>query len=1517
MRRFQIILAGIVAALVVVVAGVSIVHDAVAKGVIASFARSNGYTVTFERFNLGLRSADLTGVNVRNLAGEPVLAAQHVYLRYSLGDFFSGKRRFGLENATIQKPYMTLIHHADGSYNVKPISLPRGQQKEQPPLWMRFKLQDGTVAMIDDYSIASKSRHTALTGISVDADLAPDRRSSYSARLAIAIDGHEYPVSGYAIFDDPQGFESQHWTAADVPVAQLLDFAIPTHQVSILDGMLRGIDFRMFSLRGGDGTFHAHVVGQARLDDATVAAAGLREPLRGAHGELLIGDDMLAMPRLDATLAGIPVALAGGVYDFSNPQLRFGVTMDAPLERLRTVVAQIANRPISGTLALRVLAEGPAATPLVIAAFSSPSIRYATLTGTQAHGLVALWNNNADIIDAGLRYGPLDVGARGQLSFGTHIRSEIVARVAGMSDRLPYVAHIVPHMPLHGIAILSGVDRSLRFDGIVEGANTTQRLTALASVDPDGKGTAGPITIEGPSGESLYARVALDRPANENAIFVSAHHFVVQGGANPTLPGLASKPFPSLNGTLNTQAVALQRGSTLEYVSGVAAVDAAHFNGVDVERALAIGSYVRGNMQLSGLADARVAHELVSGHADLAYSGDRLQIVHSAVSLGGGIGLANGTVTGLRSGRPSYNVNAQMREADIALLTKAAGLHLPYPEGSINADARVRGSGKNPAIAGTVAIPAASINGLAFSGTTNFSGTGSNIVTNGGKLVVGSTRLNFAANVGTGRRAISVSSNAVNLADFNDYFSSAQTLAGHGSMNASVDETDEGVRSSGHVSLTGMRFRRFTLGTTNAQWNTSGDAIAANGTVIGSGGSVAINGTAGVSGNDPYVNAHARVRNVDLATWLPAAGINAPILGRLDADATATGPIRTLEVTANATLADGLFNQVPIQRFTVSATAANGRGRVVNSDLELPNLVANASGTFGFSPESPIDITLHATSADVGALTTTVTHNKVAYHGAVETTLHATGTFTEPRLDDVADLSKFTYNNFELPHAHTEVIAYGNTVELRNGSIAFEKGSAEFSAHLPLTTTIDPPVSGSISAHNVDLAQFASLLPKGTKLGGMLAGNVTLGGTNVAPLFGGELGLTNASYSSPIESTPLTHGTATLAFSGTRATLSNTRFTVGKNGTLEANGTADVPDLRDPAHDASFTIAMLATRAAFNLPKYFSGQIDGQLAAAKLPNGIPQITGALALSHTRIPAAAVIAQTLAKPSSGTPPALGFNMQLALGQDVRVQGTGVDVGAAGSLALSGTLADPKITGTISSTGGTINMYRDFNLESGTVTFDGDSMIPYVDATATTLLSQPSADVSLHVTGPATHMNLSLTSNPPYDQAQIIALMIGGPSLAGIDGLQTANGPQPPSFLQGAGEGYVNGLFARNLLEPLQGSLGTALGLQNVQFNYDIAGQGGFSAQAKKGIGNNMSVFFATTYGFPSRTTFGADETINKDSSVRFSIFSTYGSEGFGYYPAYLAAQPGSNISLQAQQPLSGQQGFSLNYVRRFK
>ncbi|MGH7329160.1 MAG: hypothetical protein ACREJX_12490, partial [Polyangiaceae bacterium] len=411
-----------------------------------------------------------------------------------------------------------------------------------------------------------------------------------------------------------------------------------------------------------------------------------------------------------------------------------------------------------------------------------------------------------------------------------------------------------------------------------------------------------------------------------------------------------------------------------------------------------------------------------------------------------------------------------------------------------------------------------------------------------------------------------------------------------------------------------------------------------------------------------FLDARTTVRGFDLATWLPAAGINAPILGLVDADATAHGNLPTVALTANATLIGGLVNQVPVQRLTVSATAARGQARLVAADLQIPYLNATASGTFGFRPQSPVDLTLRATSSDIGALAHTVTHKNFAYHGAVATTLRATGQLRRPALDDVVDLTNFTYNDFRLPHAHTEIAMTPGMLDVRNGSIAFVRGSAAFSAHVPVaisgfalrgsdSAVPHLPINGRIEAHAIDLDQFASLMPKGTKLGGTLGGTVTVAGTDVAPLFGGSLSLANASYASSQESSPLTKGTATLAFAGTRATLSQVHFAVGKGkhpGTIDGRGNFDVPNLRDPLHTASFNVAATLSRAVFDLPKYFSGQLDGTFGASKTATGIPLVTGDLALSHTRIPAAAIIAQALAKPSGAKPPPLAMNFKVALG-----------------------------------------------------------------------------------------------------------------------------------------------------------------------------------------------------------------------------------------------------------------------------
>ena len=1585
MRRFRAILVAVAAVLIVIVAIAWGAHNAVAQTVVKTFAKQYGYNVAFGRFDLGFSSAHIDGINVTNLAGQPVFSAQRIDLRYSLEAFYKGTHRFGLDFAEVIRPQLTLIHNPDGSFNVKPISPPRGPQKKQAPLWLELRVRDGSVAMIDRYSAYPRVRQESIAGIKVDANLTPHRRSFYNADLALNVDGKEYPIAGRAVFDDPAGYESQRWTAKHIPIARLLDFLLPTHELNVATADLRDADIRLFSLADAHSVMNSHIGGHVFLDNAKIYAARLQKPIRDAHCEMLFSDDAMTIPRLDATLAGIPLAAAGGVYDFSAPMIRFGLSGAAPLERLRTFAAASANRPISGPLAFRMLALGPLEKPVLFAAFASPRVAYQAMTITGAHGLIAVQGTEMDIIGASLNYGPLQVGAHGSMILEKHLVSTVVATVSGPSDRLPYVGQAVPHMPVSGLAVMSGLDRSVSFDAVLGGSNGKQQLSGIASVAPDGTGTAGPITIDGPNGESLYARVALDHPHGDSVVFVGAHRFAIHPnkGAPPALPGLPFKSLPPIDGVLDAQAVAVQHGKGLEFIGGDAAVASAHVNGIGLDRLLAAGDMVRGQIsliadvrdsaaafrrfgiplasgQMEAVADVngklsspratisgmlvggRVAHAPVSGNVALAYDGgDRLRILRSTLSLGGGLGTANGTVAGLRSGKPSYDLSAQMREADLAVLTEAFGVHLPYPEGSIEADARVKGAGKNPSVVGDVSIPEASINALPFHGGTSFSGNAVRIVTHGGRIVIGSTRLDFSANLGSAGNAMSISSRAVDLTDFNPYFPVAETLAGKGSLAASFSQTDGTLNTRGAISLSHVRYRRYAIGATSANWTTAGHSVIAKANVNGAGGLVDLTANAHLgNGTSPasiaaqtFLDARTTVRGFDLATWLPAAGLNAPILGHIDADATAHGNLPTISVVANASLIGGLVNQVPVQRFTVSATANRGQARITAADLQIPYLTATGSGTFGFTPQSPVNLTLHANSPDIGALAHTVTHKSFDYHGALDTTLRATGQLRRPSLDDVVDLTNFTYRDFRLPHAHTEVAIVPGSLDVRNGLIAFEKGSATFNAHVPVaigglafreTAAAGPPsahlpISGRIEAHTIDLAQFVTLMPKNTKLGGTLAGTVTVAGTDVAPLFGGALALTHASYISPLESSPLTNGAATLSFAGTSATLSQLHFNIGKGkhpGSVDGHGTFNVPNLRDPLHSASFNVAADATRAVFDLPKYFSGQIDGTFGASKTPSGMPFLNGDITLSHTRIPAAAIIAQALAKPSGAEPPPLAFNFHVGIGNDVRVQGAGVDVGAAGNLAMNGTLAAPKINGTIRSTGGSINMYRDFNLNYGVVSFNGASIIPTVNAVATTFLPEPPTDVHLHATGPATQMNLSLTSNPPYDKAQIIALMLGGPSLAGLNGLQTAQGPQTPGFLQGAEQGYINGLFARNLLEPLQASLGTALGLQNVQFNYDIAGQGGFSAQIKKGIGNNLSLLFSSTYGFPSRTTFGLNDRINNYSSVRATIFSTYGQEGFGYYPSYLAAQPGSNVSLQAQQPMSGQQGFSLNYVRHF-
>jgi hypothetical protein len=310
------------------------------------------------------------------------------------------------------------------------------------------------------------------------------------------------------------------------------------------------------------------------------------------------------------------------------------------------------------------------------------------------------------------------------------------------------------------------------------------------------------------------------------------------------------------------------------------------------------------------------------------------------------------------------------------------------------------------------------------------------------------------------------------------------------------------------------------------------------------------------------------------------------------------------------------------------------------------------------------------------------------------------------------------------------------------------------------------------------------------------------------------------------------------------------------------------------------------------------------------------VSGDIAFEHMRIPLTALMPSEPATRSTSAPPDIAFAVNLNAGNDVRVQGGNVDVGARGKASLGGTLASPTLRGRFSSTGGSLHFYRTFALQSGTVRFSPDrGLIPLVDATATTSVRNPDTDILLHVTGLATSVAIDFSSNPAYDREEILTLLAGAQNF-GVGRVRSASTGNQPSLLQNAALGYVNDQFTQSLLEPLQSALGQSLGLQNLQLNAGFGSAYGLSAT--KSLGKHLSASFAQSYGLTQRQSVGVSERINSATSVQLTLFSASSGPQNGVIGAlpFDPTKP-TDLSLLSLIPPAGTQGFTLSYQHRFR
>jgi len=986
---------------------------------------------------------------------------------------------------------------------------------------------------------------------------------------------------------------------------------------------------------------------------------------------------------------------------------------------------------------------------------------------------------------------------------------------------------------------------------------------------------------------------------------------------------------------------------------------------------------LRGGRRFDGLVllnDGRAAGYPISGGVDVDYRDATARVRDGVAALGATYGRFAGTIDAIGVPGPgalAYHLDAGVPIGEIDELRGTLRLPVRYLEGSFSAQLRVRGNGARPRLSGSVVAPEGSYNGLAFSDArAQIAVSGDALAARDGFVTVGSTRAAVAASVAKGGQsvAVDVRSDAANLADFDDYFDEAETLDGRGPV--AFDFANDGVttRSYGRFRLAGLRYRRFALGDTDASWSQRGAAVVAAVDIAGPHGTLRANGSVVPAAGAPVpaltgatVHAAARAQNVDLATWLPAAGIQAPVLGRLSASGTVAGRWPRIALSGDAALADGKVDGFAIRSARVHAVADGDRVSITNGTADLGFATFGASGTFGLAKTDPLALSLTAQTPDLAAALRAVRPKGPQYPigGAATANVLIGGTFAKPRATVGFDLTGAHYASLAIPRVLGSVGYDGRILTVNDAEATFAKGGVLVAGSLPVSLrplgiASGAPLSFTVQLGAVDLAPFAPFVPgPNAKLGGVADGRLEIEGTARAPQVVGTVGLANAFYRSDLDKAGITQADAQLAFSGTSVALEALHASVG-GGTLTGSGRLDLPFPGSPVR--GYAIGVTAHGARVDTP-LGTGTIDGSAQLESTPR-IPTLGGNVTISNASIPFAALYrlaAQSGGVPASGPPFDLAFDLVAHAGRNVRVQSSIMDIGATGTLDLTGTLVRPRIQGLLSATPGSVfsTYNRAFRVEAASVRFDPATGVdPYIDLRAYAHVTNPdpdptrnavgSADITITASGPADEIAsgqqpLTFASNPPYSQEQIVGLLLDASVFGAVNFGQQQNGtnlrgaPVPENPLDPPGvttyqagvinfneEAFsvLNGQLTQRFLAPVERVFTGYLNLTDLELTVDYGGGVGY--QALKQIGHrDVYASFGQTLANPVRTTAGFTARPDAITSVSFSYFDQNGNPGITSSP-YGYGSYGNifGTRLQGIQPLSYRQGFTFSIVRKY-
>jgi translocation and assembly module TamB len=337
--------------------------------------------------------------------------------------------------------------------------------------------------------------------------------------------------------------------------------------------------------------------------------------------------------------------------------------------------------------------------------------------------------------------------------------------------------------------------------------------------------------------------------------------------------------------------------------------------------------------------------------------------------------------------------------------------------------------------------------------------------------------------------------------------------------------------------------------------------------------------------------------------------------------------------------------------------------------------------------------------------------------------------------------------------------------------------------------TPDATLEGGIELQVANLGTWGTWVPAGWRLSGQLQSSAQLSGRWGAPEFTGQLKGQQLGVRNLVQGVSVSDGEVSLSLQGQQARIDHFSAKAGK-GQVQLTGQASLG--AKPQAELTLVAQQFQLLGRVDRRIVTSGQAQLRLTGDNL-----DLTGRFAVDEglidisqgdaptlgsdvvvvrnkdERLPAAGELANN--KPMSTakrpTQRAVKLDLQVALGDKLRLRGRGLNTGLTGELKLTAPNNQLAIHGTVRTVGGTYDAYRQkLTIDKGQLTFTGPPDVARLDIEAT----RPNTDVrvGVAVTGTTVTPRVRLFSEPELPEIDKLSWLVLGRESGGLGSADTA-------------------------------------------------------------------------------------------------------------------------------------------------